>query len=425
MKASGMKRLVAGVMTLLLTLSLPLSLAPAAFAAEEHGWAADIPKMLAAGPYVEGEAVVAVDPAYADGFDLATLMGLRESLDGEELMTVPEEGASRGEAVLTYVSRPGRSTEELLYALARDDRVVYAEPNYVWDVLPSDDEAAQTAALLAEEIAAPEPKDPWDDILPYDQTPDLTDSQWGPKHIHVPNFGGTGSNMDGELVVVAVVDFPVDFSNPDLAPVAFTFTKEQQEQLGCDEHGFNASWQSADGKLELIPGESHGTHCAGIIGAAWDGRGISGAASNVRLVSVQLAAFDGKTSLVNGLRAYDFINRANELGANIRIASNSWSLEQTTLAMNAAMRAVGEAWGTVSVAVAANDGSDLQDVEDIVSALSANPYVILVAASTPADVPSWFSNYNAVTVDLASPGEAILSTVLPEDGVFEPALMPD
>ena len=95
-----------------------------------------------------------------------------------------------------------------------------------------------------------------------------------------------GSNMDHEIIV-AVVDMPVDFTNPDLDDISYTFSTEQQALLGCDDHGFNALWESKNGKLDYDGAGSHGTHVAGIIGAEWDGRGISGAGSNVKIVSVQ------------------------------------------------------------------------------------------------------------------------------------------
>ena len=56
----------------------------------------------------------------------------------------------------------------------------------------------------------------------------------------------------------------------------------EQQLLGCDVIGYNARWDFEDGKLVYEDGADHGTHCAGIIGASWDGHGISGVASNVK-----------------------------------------------------------------------------------------------------------------------------------------------
>lgn len=158
--------------------------------------------------------------------------------------------------------------------------------------------------------------------------------------INVPNFGATevGANMDEE-VVVALLDGPVDFDNPDLADRAYTFSPELQAQLVCDVHGFNASAESTDGKIVHhldFHGDSHGTHCAGIIGATWDGHGVSGVASNARIVSVQMMGTlndeeNGRTLLTNGIRAFDFVKRANEAGVGIKVTSSSWGFYQVSL----------------------------------------------------------------------------------------------
>ena len=421
-----------------MTLALCLSLVPfAAFAAGEAGWAADIPAMLAAGPYAEGEVIVAVDPAYADGFDLLTLMGLREDLEGEDLMTVPAEEASAGEAVLTLISRPDRTTEELLYALAGDDRVVFAEPNYRLETPEPASEEDLTAALgqAAEAVSTAgsvslqgadgeEPADRLADVAVHEQIPDLKDFQWENKVIHTPGFEkqDKNENMEGDPIVVAVIDTPVDFSNPDLAPVAFTFTEEQQEALGCDVHGYNAL--SEDGKLELKGAHPHGSHCAGIIGAAWDGHGVSGVASNVQIVSCQ-CSIDGSFFNESALRCYAFIDRANEAGANIRITNNSWGACSSTLSVDAAVRALGERWGVVSAFAAGNSGRDWKDYGENNTTLAKNPYAILVAAVDPTEELAAFSDYNSDMVTLAAPGVNILSTVQPEEAWYIPDAIPE
>ena len=419
MKEARTKRIAAD----LLALVLVLSLLPAASAAGENDWAANIPAMLSAGPYVEGEVIAAVDPACADDFDLLVLMGLKEDLEGEDLMTVPEEDASAGEAVLTLISRPGRTTEELLYALAGDDRVVYAEPDYITERPEPANDAGLTAALeqAAGTASLQGDGDRWAGFADHKTVADLTELQWGQKAIHTPNFGATGSNMEGDPIVVAVMDEPVDFSNPDLAPVAFTFTDDEQKALCCDVHGFNAL--SEDGKLEVIGADTHGTHVAGIIGAAWDGHGVSGVASNVRIISIQLA-HNSKLSNKAVLRGFEFVRRAREAGVNIRLINNSWGGPELSLAVNAAVRALGEEYGVVSVFAAGNSTEDVLRENWTCTTLAQNPYAIGVAACDEAGLPAWFTNYSDSIVTLAAPGAGILSTVMPEDGLYLPDATP-
>ena len=257
----------------------------------------------------------------------------------------------------------------------------------------------------------------------YNKISDLTPQQWSSSDaseyrmtggentsIHVPGFGPTGSNMEGDPVVVAVIDSSVDFTNPDLAPAAYTFTPEQQKKLGCDEHGFNATIESEDGILNNPLLESHGTHCAGIIGAAWDGKGISGVASNVRLISVQNYAEDGLTSMTNNMRAFDFIDRANEAGCGISLINCSWAILQANENLDAMVRYLGEKWGIVTVFAAGNDEVDLSLSGAQTGALYQNPYAIIVGATDCSGKLASYSSYSKQIADLAAPGSGILST---------------
>lgn len=265
-----------------------------------------------------------------------------------------------------------------------------------------------------------------------DNIPDLTPLQWsssddseyhlsggGEASIHVPNFGATGSNMEGDPIVIAVIDSAIDFTNPDLASVAYTFTPEQQKALGCDEHGFNATIQSEDGLLNNPDYENHGTHCAGIIGAAWDGKGISGVASNVRLISVQNYTEDGLTSLSNAMRAFDFIDRANEAGCGISLVSCSWTVLQANESLNAMIQYLGEKWGIVTMIAAGNDETDLSLSDPNIGALYNNPYAVIVGATDSVGNLAPYSSYGKQIVPLAAPGSGILSTVCTEESRCE------
>ena len=281
---------------------------------------------------------------------------------------------------------------------------------------------------------------------------DLTPLQWGNwdttasgvklletslnASINVPNFGEAevGSNMDKEIVV-AVLDGAIDFTNPDLEDRAYTFSQALQDQLGCDVHGFNASAESTDGKITHHfdhDSDSHGTHCAGIIGATWDGEGVSGVASNVKIVSVQLIDVrpeetkeNDRTSLAEGLRGYDFVKRANEAGVGIKVTSNSWGFYQVSKALDAAVYELGESQGVVSVIAAFNDTKDNDVYPANPSANADNPYVVVVAASDQFDSMPFFTNYGTNTVALAAPGMNILSTDTTGRGIYLPAATPD
>ena len=410
-----LKKLLSALLAaLLLAGGLPAAaLAVDGAADETETWADRIPAMLAAGPYAEGEVLVAVDAPSAGAFDLLAALGLRESLSGEAIMTVPVDTARSGEAVLTFLRDPTRTTEELLYALAGDQRVAFAEPNYRAEVpAPADDAALQNALLSAAGAAEP--------VMDYADVPDLTALQWENARIHTPGHGPTGSNMD-ETVVVAVIDGAVDFTSPDLAPVAYTFTDEQlaalaAQGISCGEHGYSVFTEDGVPFVEAWDDNAeHGTHVAGTIGAAWDGHGVSGVASNVKIISVQaLARYEDGNNYISetyeSLKAFRFLYLANKYaGANVRVTNNSYGAPIVSMAVSAACRALGEEFGTVSFFAGVNDAQDHRFGGMDAIAFRDNPYVIVVGATDMTDAKAWYSNYNDRIVDLAAPGSQLLS----------------
>lgn len=345
-----------------------------------------------------------------------------------------------------YITRKDMTTEELLRTLAEDPDVVFAEPDYIKEAAESgkaiDQEAAEAIAAIIQEAAGRSESEDDEDaggeesdwiVDPAKEPADLTQLQWssfedaafhapnvsGDVSMKIPGFGPTGSDMEGGPVTVAVLDGAVDFNNPDLKDAAYTFSPEQQAALGCDVHGYNALSVSKDGKLTYWTGGDHGTHCAGIIGASWDGCGISGAASNVRLISIQILNEEGQTSLIDALRGFAFVKRANEeAGAGIRITSNSWGDIQTSLAINAAAAELGRTQDVLSVFAAGNDASDLQEIEYQPKTYYDNPYIIVVASMEYTGGISYFSNYGSKTVTLGAPGSCIMSTIGMDNGSY-------
>ncbi len=401
----------------------------------------------------QAEKIMTIDPdvveAAADDEDASSAQDIssddkkKSKADAGRKLNSTSEAEVSDEAGLMVI-RSGMSTKEMLEILSEDERVLFAEPNYTWKIEDAGEElqdetpagqSSSSEASSAESLSEDEAPSPVADPADVVTADDLTPQQWSSSDkaelrgeavelnpsINVPDFGATGSDMSGEPVGVAVIDLAVDFSHPDLKDTAYTFTPEEQAMLGCDAHGYNATWQSEDGKLTYYPGDDHGTHCAGIIGASWDGKGISGVASNVRMISLQISTGDGKTSLVNVLRACAFVKRANEeTGVNIRITSNSWGLNQYSKAMDAAFRDLGESQGVVSVIAAGNSAEDLAEYEVMTKGLADDPYVVLVASTDPAGRMSSFSNYGEKIVHLGAPGSGVLSCMLTGSKAYIP-----
>lgn len=140
------------------------------------------------------------------------------------------------------------------------DGVIYAEPNYIYHIngMTSDT---------------------------------YIDSQWGLKSEEDGEPGidvqaGWNAAENGEENVVAVLDSGVDYTNPDLKNVMWVNPGNANVQ---GEHGYDFFENDSDPMPTSIEeggeyGDSHGTHCAGIIAAEIDNaQGIAGVSPKPRL----------------------------------------------------------------------------------------------------------------------------------------------
>lgn len=382
---------------------------------------------------------------------------------------------------LVLVRDEAKTTEQLIAELSDDPRVVFAEPNAV--VEESADEAEQqataeataarveqlaetlaaegdaatadaaNAAGAADEFAAPDALEPADDADAADKPaagdgdaaeggasylgtpPDLNHFVWGQSNDG--RMGGISADeavdvdygawetqtpdASADPVVVAVVDTGVDASNPDLAPVMWD--EGQQHGLdaveGADTYGFSAV--AADGKPSYAGiTNSHGTHVAGTIGAAWNGVGMSGVASNVELMAVR-----HNDRLATLLSCYDYLCKAIDAGVDVQVANNSWGLGLGQWrSIDLAVTQAGQR-GLTSVFASGNHCYDNDAALSTAGTLADNPYVVTVNAIDPTGEVSAFTQYGETTTDVMAPGTGILSAYPVEDSQFIAEADPD
>jgi subtilisin family serine protease len=207
---------------------------------------------------------------------------------------------------------------------------------------------------------------------------------------------------DARAVPVAVIDTGLDYFHPDLAanvwvnPGEISGNGRDDDGNGYvdDVHGYD--FVSDDS--HPMDDHTHGTHVAGIIGAMGDNRiGVAGVCWRARLMA--LKAFDergaGTVAAVVEAIHYAVANGARVLNA-------SWGASDKSLALQ---EAVGAAWdaGVLLVAAAGNERSDQPPFP------AAFGPALAVAALDASGQRAGFSNYGP-WVDLAAPGDAILST---------------
>lgn len=200
--------------------------------------------------------------------------------------------------------------------------------------------------------------------------------QWGLPAIDAFNAWDT---EDGSSSVdIAIIDTGIKRNHPDLQ------TKISQRA--------NFTWVGDD------DGDGHGTHVAGIAGAATDnGAGVAGVCPQCRLMSVKVLdnqGFGFYSWVANG------IYWAADNGAEIINLSLGGSSPSITL-QNAIEYAAGR--GVVIIGAAGNSGNTTP-------IYPANyPQVISVTAVDQSDAKPDWANLGA-WIDLAAPGQDILST---------------
>lgn len=244
-------------------------------------------------------------------------------------------------------------------------------------------------------------------------TDDLTGSQWGfaaEDGIHVPGWNTPEGNMKDEIII-AVLDGGIDYTHEDLKDIVYVFSEEEQKALGCGQYGYDAT----TGKNNNPPPDEHASHVAGIIGASWNGHGISGVCSNVKIISV-CCSVGSDTPLDYCLEGYAFIERAIDYGIPIRVVNNSWGNVDSSLAMNEVVESVGKK-GCLSIFTAGNYADNTEDtIYQPEGYFSGSPYAVVVGACDRDGRKASFSSHGETSVDLYAPGVDILSAIVQADG---------
>jgi subtilisin family serine protease len=213
-------------------------------------------------------------------------------------------------------------------------------------------------------------------------------------------------------VVVAVIDSGVEYTHEDLAPNMWirpdSLPAYDDDELGeiDDINGFDAA--DLDDPMD---DNGHGTHCAGIIGAAGDnGLGIAGINWKVQIMPLKFIGRNGSGTTQAAIRAINYAVQRKKDGVNVRVISASWGSSRRSKALEDAIRAAGDE-GILFVAAAGNDGSNHDKRPHFPSGYNL-PNVVSVAALDRMDALASFSNYGEKTVHIAAPGKEILSAWL-------------
>ena len=253
---------------------------------------------------------------------------------------------------------------------------------------------------------------------------------WG-----LDNTGQTGGTPDADIDapgawdiitgssdgIVAVIDSGMDLDHEDLAANLWTNEAEFNGLPGIDDdgngyvddiHGWDFRNNDNDTTDSSAICAGHGTHVAGTIGAVGDnGVGVVGVNWGVKIMPLRsFGPFQGIFCAGNDDDIIEAILYYTDFG--IRVSNNSYGGSPRNPAMEDAIRAS----HSVFVAAAGNGGNDGIGDNNNTTPHFPSSYnldnIIAVAATDHNDQKARFSNFGSRSVDLAAPGEDILSTLV-------------
>lgn len=202
--------------------------------------------------------------------------------------------------------------------------------------------------------------------------------QWGPKKVSLP--AAWDLDRGRASTIIAILDTGVDYNHEDLVGKVIK---------GHD---------YADGDEDPMDPEGHGTHVAGIAAANTNNaRGVAGAGFDSKILAIRVLGPGGGTA--------DWVAEgtleAQQKGANIINLSLGGAAGAQVME-----DAINLVWSRGVLVVAASGNNGVTDR----FYPAAYEKAIAVASSAPDDSRSGFSNYGSDWVDVAAPGQSILST---------------
>ncbi|HEY3488540.1 MAG TPA: putative Ig domain-containing protein [Candidatus Deferrimicrobiaceae bacterium] len=323
-----------------------------------------------AGDNIAGKPV----PAYVDGELLVKFRAdasddHRRKLHARQGATLLQEFPSQR---LHHVrSRKGQTVDDAIRAYEADPSVESAQPNYIYkaNAIPNDTYIYQ---------------------------------QWGMSTIHAPEAWDYSTGSDN--VVIAVIDSGVDYNHPDLA--ANILRNPDGSVVGYNSVNMYDSGNPMDDY-------GHGTHVAGIIGAAGNnGKGVAGVAWNVKILPVKFLDSAGNGTSARAINCVNYVTNMKAAGVNIVAVNASWGGDSNDSALLFAITQLGD---TLFIAGAGNNYYSSRWAQ--YPAAFDLPNIIGVPATNATDTIFVYSDYwsggktGAYNTQVAAPGEDILSTL--------------
>ena len=281
-----------------------------------------------------------------------------------------------------------------LRAYRKDPNVLYAEPDYIVHALEN-------------------PSLPNDPGFPQMWNLHNTAQSGGTPGADIHALEAWSLTTGNPNVVVGVLDSGIDYNHEDLNANMFRNTADCNNN-GIDDDGNGLiddcyGIDTANGDSDPMDDNGHGTHVAGIIGAAGNnGVGVVGVNWQVKLLACKFLDATGSGYTSNAIACLDYMVGMKNRGVNIVATNNSWGGNAFSQALLDAID-VQRQKGILFVAAAGNSASD-NDASPFFPASFFLPNIIAVAATDSSDLLASFSDFGRQSVHLGAPGVDILST---------------
>ena len=225
----------------------------------------------------------------------------------------------------------------------------------------------------------------------------------GTPHADIDATEGWNVLTSASNIVVAVLDSGIRATHEDLASNMWVNPYDGG-------HGFNAFDGTNDPNDDST---SHGTMVAGVLGGVGNnGKGVTGVAWQVQMMACKcLNNGTGSDSTVIACIEYAQTNGAKIINASFDSPTPSLALSNAIVAAGAA--------GIIWVASAGNNSYNVE-VNPSYPTCYGLDNVVSVAYTTRTDALGSFSNYGAVHVALAAPGDQIYTTFAASDSYYYP-----
>ncbi|HEX4187041.1 MAG TPA: S8 family serine peptidase [Solirubrobacteraceae bacterium] len=363
-----------------------------------------------ANPYRPGVVLVGFRPGVSAGRRYGierSAGGQGASYLGPQIRAVRAPGAALARSFVAplKLTVPSSQVLEVVQRLRQDANVAYAEPDYLMraNAAPNDPSfplqwgSSNTGQSIPsqggdEKLGASAPGTPGAD--------DRALAAWGVS---------TGSRS----IVIGETDTGVDYNHPDLAANVWS---NPGGIGGCAAwtHGYNVLTKTCDPMDDDTYYGGHGTHVAGIMGAAGNnGTGVAGMNWQTSILPVKWLDSNASGSTSGLIAALQWLVAAKQAGVNMRVVNDSATFLGT--AFSQALSEEIDVLGANNILFVTAAGNTANNNDELAVRRYPcgydRPNELCVTATDHNDqLPSW-ANYGPHTVDLAAPGTAVYSTL--------------